>query len=366
MKRILVGLFMVMALILAACGGGAEDTGEAEAPEPEQEQEEEETDAVDEEVEEAPEASGDKQVIRISNGINDKHPAYEASLLFKEIVEEATDDFEVQVYHSGQIADDRAAIEMLQFGTLEIVVTSTSPLANFIPEYAVFDLPFTIPTEEVADELLDGSFGEKMFDLLPEQNLVGVAWWENGFRQVTNSVRPIETVEDFQGLKLRTMESEIHLDAWKALGANPTPMAFPELFSAMQQGTVDGQENPYPTIHLSQFDEVQDYVSSTNHIYTPFIMLFSKSIWDEYTPEQQEIILEAGREAGLFNRERNREVANESLEELKETMEFTEIAPEEHERFAEAVEPVIEKHADSIGADIVEEYLAEIDNILGN
>lgn len=360
MKKKLIGLLMVLALFLAACGGGGDEAPEQSggddnaADEAENQEEEEQQPA---------ESTGDKKIIRVSNGINDKHPAYEASLMFKDLVEEATDDIEVQVYHSGQIADDRAAIEMLQFGSLEIVVTSTSPMANFIPAYGVFDLPFTIPNEEVADGLLDGPFGDRMFDLLAEQNLVGVAWWENGFRQVTNSKRPIASVEDFDGLKIRTMENEIHLDAWKALGANPTPMAFPELFSAMQQGTVDGQENPYPTIHLSQFAEVQDYVSNSNHVYTPFVMLFSKSIWDELTPEQQEIIKDAGVEAGKWNRDRNREVAEESLEALKETMEFTDITPEEHERLADAVAPVIEKHASTIGEDVVEEYLAEIDKL---
>ncbi|NEU30467.1 TRAP transporter substrate-binding protein [bacterium LRH843] len=349
MKTKLFSVLLVLSLFLAACGGGnsapASSGGDESASKGEEKQEQ---------------SSGEKRIIRVSNGINDKHPAYEASLKFKELVESASDDLEVEVYHSGQIADDRSAIEMLQFGTLDIVVTSTSPLANFIPEYAVFDLPFTIQTPEQADALLDGPFGEKMFGLLEAQNLVGIAWWENGFRNVTNNVRAIQTVEDLKGMKLRTMESEIHLDAWKALGANPTPMAFTELFSAMQQGTVDGQENPYPTIDLSQFGEVQEHVSNTNHVYTPFLFLFSKSIWDELTPEQQTVIQEAGREAGLYNRERSREVATESLERLKETMTYTEITPEEHARFQEAVKPVIEKHSEIIGKEIVDEYLAEL------
>ncbi len=348
MKAKLFSILMVLALFLAACGGGGTEAPPA-------------SEGGDENTAEAPAApSGDKHTIRVSNGINDKHPAYEASLKFKELVESASDDFEVEVYHSGQIADDRSAIEMLQFGTLDIVVTSTSPLANFIPEYAVFDLPFTIQTPEQADALLDGPFGEKMFDLLGDQNLVGLAWWENGFRNLTNSVRAVEKVEDLKGLKIRTMENEIHLDTWRALGANPTPMAFAELFSAMQQGTVDGQENPYPTIDLSQYAEVQDYLSGTNHVYTPFIMLFSKSIWDTYTPEQQEIIKNAAVEAGMYDRELNRQVADESLERLKENMTFSEITPENLKGFQDAVAPVIEKHKDTIGAEIVDEYLAEL------
>src|SRR5690606_12066272 len=157
--------------------------------------------------------------------------------------------------------------------------------------------------------LLDGEFGDKRLTLLEDQRLVGLAWWENGFRNWTKDVRPVATVADLTGMKVRTLENAMHLDAWKAVGANPTPTAFTELFTAMQQGTVDGQENPYPTIDLSQYAEVQEHLSNTNHVYTPFIFLFSKQIWDELSAEQQEILSEAAVEAGKFNRERNREVA---------------------------------------------------------
>lgn len=345
MKKKLFSVVMVSALILAACGGDNETSGDSGA---------------------SGDSSGEKQTLRISIGVNGDHPEYEGLEKFRELVEAETDDFDIELYHSGQIADDRSAIEMLQLGSLEITVPSTSPLVNFVPEFGVFDLPFTIANEQIADELLDGEFGDKMLTMLEDQSLVGLAWWENGFRNLTNDVRPVATVEDLQGMKVRTMENAIHLDAWKALGANPTPMAFTELFTAMQQGTVDGQENPYPTIDLSQYAEVQEHLSNTNHVYTPFIFLFSKQIWDELSAEQQEILSEAAVEAGKFNRERNREVAEESLEKLKGSMTFTEVTSEEHARFQEAVAPVIEKHADSIGAEIVDEYLTAIDEIVAN
>lgn len=355
MKAKWISLFMVLALVLSACGGGGSSGGSTETASSNASSSTSSTSN-----ESASSQSTEKKTLRVSIGLNDQHPEYEGAMKFKELVESQSDDFIVEVYHSGQIGDDRSAIEMLQFGTLEITIPSTSPLVNFVREYGVFDLPFTIPNEEVADKVLDGPFGEKMFSLLESQNLVGLAFWENGFRNLTNNVRPVAKIEDLNGLKIRTMENEIHLDAWKTLGANPTPMAFTELYTAMQQGTVDGQENPYPTIDLSQFNEVQQYVSSTNHVYTPFIFLFSKPIWDELTAEQQEIIRNAAVEAGKFNRKRNREVNQESLERLKESMTFTEVTPEEYARFQEAVAPIIEKHADSIGKEYVDEYLAEI------
>ncbi|OXS79059.1 TRAP transporter substrate-binding protein [Domibacillus enclensis] len=347
MKKLLMVMLsavMISAIFLAGCGGsnssGSGESGAAEGNE----------------------GSGEKRTLRVSIGVNDKHPEYEASMKFKELVEAETDDLTVEVYHSGQIADDRSAIEMLQFGTLDITIPSTSPLVNFLPEYGVFDLPFTIPNEEVADQVLDGEFGTKMLEMVDSQGLVGLAWWENGFRNLTNDVRPVGSMKDVEGLKIRTMENEIHLDAWKALGANPTPMAFTELFTAMQQGTIDGQENPYPTILLSNYPEVQEHISNTNHVYTPFIFLFSKSIWEELSADQQDIISKAAVEAGQFNRERTREVADESLEELKTQMTFTEVPEEEFAKFQEAVQPVIEKHKESIGADIVDEYLSAIES----
>ncbi len=351
-------MLFFLVFTLAGCGGGSNSTSSEII---DGEQNSDTAEPMESENESVSNVEEEQRTLRISIGVNDKHPEYEGAMKFKELVESKTDDFNIEVYHSGQIADDRSAIEMLQFGTLEITIPSTSPLVNFVREYGVFDLPFTISSGEVADKVLDGPFGDKMLELVESQNLVGLAWWENGFRNLTNSVRPVEKVEDLKGLKIRTMENEIHLDAWRELGANPTPMAFTELFAAMQQGTVDGQENPYPTIELSNFYEVQDYLSGTGHVYTPFIFLFSKSVWDELTPEQQTIISDAAVEAGEFNRIRNREAAEESLEALKGFMTFSEISPEEHKRFQEKILPVIEKHKSNIGEDIVEEFLTELE-----
>ncbi|MBB6448655.1 tripartite ATP-independent transporter DctP family solute receptor [Geomicrobium halophilum] len=303
----------------------------------------------------------DAQTLRISVGINDQHPLYDSAIHFGELLTEKTDDFNVEVYHSAQIAADLVATEMVQNGDLDITITSTSPVMNNIPEYGVFDLPFVIPDEEVADEVLDGEFGDQMLDILEDQDLVGLAWWENGFRNLTNDVRPVESIDDLEGLTLRTMETDIHLDSWSEMGANPTPMAFDELYTGLQQGTIEGQENPYPIINLEGYHEVQQYLSATNHVYTPYIFLFSKQIWDELTPEQQEAIAESAYETREYNREITRDEAQNSLEELQSSMEFSEITNEEYERFQEAVEPVIENHSATIGEDIVDDFLSAVE-----
>ena len=350
MKKNKLSLFLVpaMALLLAACGGGNAGTDESASTDTD-------SGAATEQVE--------TKTIRAGIGLNDAHPQYQGLLKFKELVEERTEgSIVVETYHSGQLGDDRTMTEGLQLGSQEVTIPSTAPIANFVPEFSVFDFPFLFPSEEVADAVLDGEVGQKFLDMLPDQNLVGLAYWENGFRDLTNGVRPVATAEDMKGLKIRTMENELHLEAFRALGANPTPMAFTELFSAMQQGTVDGQENPYATIYLQKYHEVQDHVSNTHHIYSPFVFLMSKSFFDGLTEEQQQIVQEAAVEAGTYQRELNREANAQYLADLQEEgMTFTEITPEARQEMVDLVQPVLDKYAESIGSELVEEVYSAIE-----
>ncbi|WP_345243155.1 TRAP transporter substrate-binding protein [Pontibacillus salipaludis] len=337
MKRLLtVALTAMLILVLAACGGkeseGKSSNGDG-------------SDA------------GEEKVIRAGIGLNDKHPQYKGLLKFKEIVEEKTDgSIKVETFHSGQLGDDRTMIENLQINSQQVVIPSTAPMANFVPEFSVFDIPFLFPSEDVADQVLDGETGQKILDKLEGQDLKGLAYWENGFRDLTNSERAVSSVEDFKGLKIRTMENDLHLDAFKELGANPTPMAFTELFTAMQQGTVDGQENPYATIYLQKFYEVQDHVSNTHHIYSPFVFLMSKTFFDNLSEENQKIVKEAAEEAGKYERKLNREANEKYLKDLQEEgMEFTEITDEAREEMKKKVQPVVDEYKSKIGEDIVDE-----------
>ena len=306
---------------------------------------------------------GDAKVIKAGIGLNEDHPQYKGLLKFKEIVEEKTDGaIKVETYHSGQLGDDRSMTEALQLGTQEVTIPSTAPLANFVPEFSVFDIPFLFPNEQVADKVLDGEVGQDLLKKLESQNLVGLSYWENGFRDLTNSEHPVATMDDFDGLKIRTMENDLHLDAFKALGANPTPMAFTELFTALQQGTVDGQENPYATIYLQKFYEVQDYVSNTHHIYSPFVFLMSKTFYDGLTEDQQKIMKDAAVEAGKYERKLNREANDKYLQSLQdEGMEYTEITPEAREEMVKAVAPVIDDYKSQIGEETVDKVYKAID-----
>ncbi|KGP72833.1 TRAP transporter substrate-binding protein [Pontibacillus yanchengensis] len=346
-KLFTVALTALMVLVLAACGseGGSSASGD------------------DGSASGSDSGSKESKTIKAGIGLNDKHPQYKGLLKFKEIVEKKTDgQIKVETYHSGQLGDDRTMTENLQTGSQEVTIPSTAPLANFVPAFSVFDIPFLFPNTEVADKVLASETGQGLLKKLESQNLVGLAYWENGFRDVTNSKRAIKSIEDFEGLKLRTMENDLHLDAFNKLGANPTPMAFTELFTAMQQGTVDGQENPYATIYLQKFYEVQKHVSNTHHIYSPFVFLMSKSFYDNLSDENKKIVEEAAVEAGKYEKKLNREANEKYLKKLQEEgMTYTEISEENRKEMKEAVQPVVEKYKSKIGEDVVDNIYKEVE-----
>ncbi len=203
---------------------------------------------------------------------------------------------------ASQLGGERDMIEGLQIGSLDLVITSTGPLGNFVPEALALDLPFLFRDYDHARTTLDGEIGQELLDQMRDADLVGLAWTENGFRHVTNSQRPIRTPEDLGGLRLRTMENRVHMAAFEGMGAAPTPMAWPEVFGALQQGVVDGQENPITVITAARFWEVQGYVTLTGHVYSPAIVLASPILFDGLTEEEQGWFLEAARASAAATR----------------------------------------------------------------
>ncbi|TDO95187.1 tripartite ATP-independent transporter DctP family solute receptor [Halanaerobium saccharolyticum] len=294
-------------------------------------------------------------------GLNDKSAQYKSLEFFKKLVEKNSDgQIKVNLYHSSQLGDDREMMEALQMGVQEMTAPSTAPIAPFVNGFKVFDLPFLFPTHEAADYVLDGPVGQGLLKELEDIGIVGLAFWENGYRQLTNSVRAVKTPADVEGLKVRTMENPMHLAAWREMGANPTPMAFGELFSAMQQGVVDGQENPWGTIYLQNFYEVQKFTTNTGHVYSPFVLMISKQFYDKLPSDLQDVVYEAAQEAKVHNRKTNRKMNAEYLEKLKDVMNVTILTPEQKAAFQEAVQPVYDQFKEEIGAELVEEVQAQV------
>ncbi|RJR48898.1 MAG: TRAP transporter substrate-binding protein [Desulfobacteraceae bacterium] len=303
-------------------------------------------------------AAAAPKIIKISNGLNEKHPVLIAQGEFKKIIESRLPGkYEVQVYANSQLGDDVRATEGVRMGTLEMVNTTAAPITGLVPEFNVFDLPFIFSSEKEADAIFDGPVGAKLLALLEPKGLKCLAYLENGFRQLTNSVREVKTPEDLKRLKIRTMQNPIHLAAWKALGANPTPMPFSEVFTAMQQKTIDGQENPIPTIYLQKFYEVQKYTTLSGHIYSPFLLLINKKLFDSFPPEDQKVFQEAATEASKFERQLNRKMNTELVAELRKAGNIvTELTPEQVALFRAAVKPVYGEWVPKIGPQLVAEF----------
>jgi tripartite ATP-independent transporter DctP family solute receptor len=300
-------------------------------------------------------------------GVNEDHPEAQGLKKFAELVSEKSGgQLKVQSYYGAQLGDDLKMSEALKAGTQEITIPSTSPLTGMVKELGMFDFPFVFNNEKEADAVLDGPLGQKLMDKLPQHGLIGLGYWENGFRNLTNSKRPVATADDFKGLKIRTLQSKVHMEAFSALGANPTPMPFSEVFTALESKTVDGQENPLATIESNKFYEIQTYLSLTNHVYTPFLFLVSKKFWDQLSPDEQKIIKEASVEAGKFQRQTNREQTIKSLENLKSKgIQVNEVTAENKAKMQQLVKPVIDKYTKDLGEDLVKEMFDGVNKARG-
>ena len=301
--------------------------------------------------------------IRFSEESTDDHPLTLGAMKFKEILEAEDVGITVEVFPNGTIANEMSALEMVQLGTLDMTMCSTSTFANFVGAYNVFDLAYMITDEDMADTILLGEFGDQMLERCQEANFVGVAFWENGFRNLTSNVE-INSLADSKGLKIRTMENAMHMAAWRTVGADPTPMAFTELYTSLQQNVVDGQENPYANIVLNGFYDVQKYFYTTRHVYTPMLIVFSLDVWNTLSAEQQAAILKAGTEAGVYEREVNRSLNGQYADTLREKMNYVEISDELREELRVNMTSVAPQFESIIGADVLGAYQEAIDAYL--
>jgi TRAP-type transport system periplasmic protein len=225
--------------------------------------------------------------------------------------------YKIQTFYAGALGAERESVEGVQLGTLDLTLTSTGPLPNFVPEVAILDIPFLFRDYAHARAVLDGPIGQEMLLKFPPKGMVGLAWAENGFRHMTNSKRPVNLPEDLKGLKMRTMENPIHIEAYRQFGILPTPMAFTEVFTALQQGTVDGQENPLSVITAAKLDQVQKNLTLTGHVYSPAIFLMNKAQWDKLSAADKQAFLDAAKEAVKANRARIDEDERKAVADLR-------------------------------------------------
>jgi TRAP-type transport system periplasmic protein len=293
--------------------------------------------------------------IKMSNGVNEDHPVGAGVKKMQEILlAKSGGKMKMTAFWGGAAGGDLQATQALRAGTQEMVVSSSSPLVGIIKELGVFDLPFLFANEKEADAVLDGPAGAFFNKKLEEAGLVNLAYWENGFRNLTNSKRAVAKVEDFDGVKVRVMQNNIFLDTFKTLGTNAVPMAFGEVFTALETKTIDGQENPFVTIDTSKFYEVQKFLSVTRHAYTPFLVLYSKKMFDALSPQEQALLREAAIEGQKVQRSTIRANDTKALANLKaKGMQVNEITPAEQRRMFEKVKPVYDKNAATIGADAI-------------
>ena len=225
--------------------------------------------------------------------------------------------YKIQNFYAGALGAERESIEGVQLGTLDLTLTSTGPVPNFVPEVAILDIPFLFRSYAQARAVLDGPIGQEMLQKFPPKGIVALAWAENGFRHMTNSKRPVNVPDDLKGLKMRTMENPIHIQAYKQFGILPTPMAFTEVYTALQQGTVDGQENPLSVITSAKLDQVQKNLTLTGHVYSPSLILMNKAQWDKLSAADKQAFAEAAKEAVKANRARIDEDERKAVADLR-------------------------------------------------
>lgn len=305
--------------------------------------------------------------IKVGIGLTADHPQGQAVARFGELVSQKSDGkIKVKLFAGGLLGNDVSMVSSLQGGTQEMTIPDTSTLVGIagLKEFGLINLPFALNSSEEADALLDGPWGQKLMAKLPEKGLIGLGFWENGFRQISNNRHPIAKAEDISGLKLRVIQNPLFIDTFKALGANALPMPFPEVYTALETGTVDGQENPLATLIASKFYEVQKHTVISNHIYSVWAFLISKKFWDKLSPDEQKILTEAANEATAFERKTIRAFDATALEEIKSKgIQVTTLSDEETAKLRELTKPVSVKYTQEFGESGAKEMMAELEKI---
>jgi tripartite ATP-independent transporter DctP family solute receptor len=306
-----------------------------------------------------------ERTIKFGHLNNADHPVSFGVKRFAELLAaKSGGKLKVQEFPSSTLGNELQQQSALQGGVQEMSAPATTSLAGIVKEFGLVDFPFAVADFAQADALLDGPFGQALIAKLPEKGLVALGYWDLGFRNVTNSKRPITRPEDLDGLKLRVIPNPVFLDTFKAFKANPVPMPFAELYGALEMKAVDGQENPFAVILSNKFYEVQKYVSATNHVYAANIVLVSKRFWDKLSPAEQKMMNDAANETRAYQRRVSRAAAQKAVGELQDKgMQFNEPSAAERRRMAEVAKPVTARLAATYDPAMVKLYTDELARI---
>lgn len=337
MKKLTGLILLMLVLILAACG--RPDSGSSSGDEG---------------------GDGETYTIRLAHLVPEEQSSHVAAVDFKEKLESESDGrIKVELYPNGQLyGSDREAIEAVQLGNIEMTIPAVAAMASFNEKFQVFDLPFLFNNNEAAYKALDGELGQELMADLESNGLKGLVFGENGFRHVSNNEGPIEKPEDMEGLKMRTLESPLHTDTFNAFGANASPFAFGELYTALQQGTYDAMDCPISLYYTNKFYEVQDYLTLTGHVYAATSLLMNDDFYNGLPEDLQELLMEASEEFRDQQRELAQQQDTEFMDQLvAEGMQINDLTDEQRDAFREAAAPVYEKYEGQIGKDLIDRAL---------
>ncbi len=288
------------------------------------------------------------KVYRLGHVVNEKDGFHVAAVKFKELVEKRSNGrIKIQIYPNAQLGDERTLLEGLQMGSVDFAVITSGPISNFAPKFAVVDMPFLFKDAKTAYRVLDGSIGKDLLKELEKANLKGLAFAERGFRNLTNNKRPIHKPSDVKGLKIRVMQNPVYVDTFRALGANAVPMAWGDCLTALQQGTIDGQENPVNVIYAFKIYETQKYLAMTRHTYAPAVIMMGLNLWKQFSPSDQKLLLKCAQEAAEYERAWDNGQEAKQLDFIKAhgmTVTYPDL-----KAFRTAVKPVYDKYRPKFG-----------------
>ena len=296
------------------------------------------------------------------------HPVGQASRHFANLVKEKTGGrIKIDTYGNGLLGSEPEMQASVQAGFIDIMVGPTPNLVGVVPQFMIFDLPFFYKNFAAVDAVMDGAVGTQLFaQLKAKTGIVGLAWWDNGFRHLTNKNRTIKTVEDMAGLNIRVIPNPLFIATWKAMGTNPTPLPWPELYSALENGAVEAQESPYALIYTARFYEVQSHLTKTGHVYTPFVLLASRKWFGGLSDADKASVMAAAKETAAFQRDVSRKSAEALEKELvAKGFKIVQPTPEALEAMRKRVAPVVKEYSDKIGADMVEQARAAMATVAG-